>query len=78
MTYSKYTDPKVYPRFGGDELDPPPYVMNLRSAGLAASHVQPKRGRRFMLLLSIAALTIIAVLALALMPVHAAGVIGAA
>jgi hypothetical protein len=37
MTYSKYTDPEKYPRFGGDDRDPPAYVMDLRSRGIGAT-----------------------------------------
>jgi len=29
--YSRYTDPAIFPRFGGDELDPPPYSTDRRS-----------------------------------------------
>jgi hypothetical protein len=29
--YSRYTDPDVFPVFGGDEFDPPPYATDRRS-----------------------------------------------
>ncbi len=28
--YSRYTDPDIFPRFGGDEYDPPPYSTDRR------------------------------------------------
>ena len=29
--YSRYTDPEIFPAFGGDALDPPPYSTDRRS-----------------------------------------------
>ncbi len=42
--YSRYRDPSLFPRFGGDELDPPPYATDRRSVE-PAPHAEPRRRR---------------------------------
>ncbi len=35
-SYSRFSDPSIFPRFGGDDLDPPPYATDRRSDEEAA------------------------------------------
>jgi hypothetical protein len=42
--YSRYTDPEIFPRFGGDEFDPPPYSTDRRSTVAAPRSSGPRRG----------------------------------
>jgi hypothetical protein len=63
--YSKYTDEKRFPRYGGDEFDPPPYVLDLRREGIKAS--RPSNCSRcfpLALLILIAAVAVLTALAM--------------
>jgi hypothetical protein len=42
--YSRYTDPEIFPRFGGDEFDPPPYATGRRSTVSSPLAGGPRRG----------------------------------
>jgi hypothetical protein len=42
--YSRYTDPDIFPRFGGDEFDPPPYSTDRRPNGAAPPASGPRPG----------------------------------
>ncbi len=42
--YSRYTDPEIFPRFGGDEFDPPPYATDRKSIVAAPAVVGPRHG----------------------------------
>jgi hypothetical protein len=44
-SYSRYTDPEIFPRFGGDEFDPPPYATDRRSTVAAPVTVGSRRGK---------------------------------
>ncbi len=43
--YSRYTDPEIFPRFGGDEFDPPPYATDRRSTVAAPLTVASRRSK---------------------------------
>ena len=43
-SYSRYTDPAIFPRFGGDEFDPPPYSMDRRSTIAPSASSGPHHG----------------------------------
>lgn len=40
--YSRFTDPRIFPRLGGDDLDPPPYSTDRRMKAHPSSSA-PKR-----------------------------------
>ncbi len=42
--YSRYTDPDIFPRFGGDEYDPPPYSTDRRPNDAAPLAGGPRPG----------------------------------
>ena len=42
--YSRYTDPAIFPRFGGDEFDPPPYSTDRRSTVAPPASSGPHHG----------------------------------
>jgi hypothetical protein len=43
--YSRYADPAVFPRFGGDEFDPPAYSTDRRSTVDAATAIKPRSAK---------------------------------
>lgn len=53
VAYCRYLDPTVFPRFGGDDFDPPPYSNGRRSTPPAGA--APRRLRWSDLLFGFAA-----------------------